>query len=225
MGFSSKEYLSGWPCPSPGGLPDLGIEPAFLVSSALAGKFFPTRASWKVCVSRSVYQILRPRGLKPTRLLCSRDFSGKYTGVGCYFLLQGIFPTQELNPGLLHCRQILYHLSHQGSPLKSTTGFLLAKPSQNLTQEPGSRTWSYQPSDSQNRAGERTDLRAYRTRSSLARTSPGIAFYPTHRLHSPFSNMIKPNSLNSPTFCNLGNVSKYPTTQAKNFRVIPFPTS
>ena len=145
--------------------------------------------------------------------------------MGCHFLFQGIFPTQELNPGLLHCRQILYHLSHQGSPLKSTTGFLLAKPSQNLTQEPGSRTWSYQPSDSQNRAGDRTDLRAYRTRSSLARTSPGIAFYPTHRLHSPFSNMIKPNSLNSPTFCNLGNVSKYPTTQAKNFRVIPFPTS
>ena len=32
------------------------------------------------------------------------------------FLLQGIFPTQELNPGLLHCRRILHHLSHQGSP-------------------------------------------------------------------------------------------------------------
>ena len=30
----------------------------------------------------------------------------------CHFLLQGIFPTQELNPGLLHCRQMLYHLSH-----------------------------------------------------------------------------------------------------------------
>ena len=43
--------------------------------------------------------------------------SGKNTGVGCHFLLQGIFLTQELNPGLLHCRQILYHLSHQGSPL------------------------------------------------------------------------------------------------------------
>ena len=32
----------------------------------------------------------------------------------CHFLLQGIFPTQESNPGLLHCRQILYRLSHQG---------------------------------------------------------------------------------------------------------------
>ena len=34
---------------------------------------------------------------------------------GCHFLLQGIFPTQGLNPGLLHCRQSLYLLSHQGS--------------------------------------------------------------------------------------------------------------
>ena len=38
------------------------------------------------------------------------------TGVGCHFLLQGIFPTQKLNPGLPHCRQTLYHLSYQGSP-------------------------------------------------------------------------------------------------------------
>ena len=38
------------------------------------------------------------------------------TGVGSLSLLQGIFPTQELNPGLLHCRRILYQLSHKGSP-------------------------------------------------------------------------------------------------------------
>ena len=42
-------------------------------------------------------------------------FSGKNTEVGCHFLLQEIFPTQRLNPGLPHCRQTLYHLSHQGS--------------------------------------------------------------------------------------------------------------
>ena len=41
---------------------------------------------------------------------------GKNTGVGCHALLQGIFPTQGLNPGLPCCRQIVYHLSHQGSP-------------------------------------------------------------------------------------------------------------
>ena len=39
------------------------------------------------------------------------------TGVGCHFLLQGIFPTQGLNPGLPHCRQTLYRLSHQRSPI------------------------------------------------------------------------------------------------------------
>ena len=46
----------------------------------------------------------------------SMGFSRQSAGVDCHFLLQGIFPTQELNPGLPHCRQTLYHLSHQGSP-------------------------------------------------------------------------------------------------------------
>ena len=40
----------------------------------------------------------------------------KNTGVGCLSLLQGIFPIQELNQNLPHCRQILYQLSYQGSP-------------------------------------------------------------------------------------------------------------
>ena len=44
---------------------------------------------------------------------------GQNTGMGCLSLLQGIFPTQGSNPGLLHCRQILYQLSHQGSPLST----------------------------------------------------------------------------------------------------------
>ena len=48
-------------------------------------------------------------------LACPWDSPGKNTGVGGPFLLQGIFPTQELNPGLLHCRQILYQLSYKGS--------------------------------------------------------------------------------------------------------------
>ena len=43
--------------------------------------------------------------------------SGQNTGVGSLSLLQGIFPTQGLNRGLLHCRQILYQLSHKGSPI------------------------------------------------------------------------------------------------------------
>ena len=42
---------------------------------------------------------------------------GQNPGVGSHSLLQGIFPTQELNQGFLHCRGILYQLSYQGSPL------------------------------------------------------------------------------------------------------------
>ena len=42
---------------------------------------------------------------------------GKNTGVSCHSLLQGIFPTQALNPCLLHSRKILYHLSHQGNSI------------------------------------------------------------------------------------------------------------
>ena len=42
-----------------------------------------------------------------TRLLCPWDSPGKNTGMGCHFLLQGIFPTQGSNPGLPHCRQMV----------------------------------------------------------------------------------------------------------------------
>ena len=59
---------------------------------------------------------LRPHGLQPTRLLHSWDFPGKSPGVGCHFLLQGIFPTQGSNPGLLHWQADSLPLSHQGSP-------------------------------------------------------------------------------------------------------------
>ena len=55
---------------------------------------------------------LQPHGLQPTRLLSPWDFPGKRTGVGCHSLLQGIFPTQGVNLGLLHCRQTLHPLSH-----------------------------------------------------------------------------------------------------------------
>ena len=57
-----------------------------------------------------------------SNLLHPWNFLGKSTGVGCHFLLQGIFPTQGLILGLPHCRQTLYPLSHQGSPnLKDKT--------------------------------------------------------------------------------------------------------
>ena len=60
-----------------------------------------------------------------------------FTGVGSHSPLQGIFPTQELNPGLLHCRRILYQLSHQGSPMKYT------QTNKNLHGEKGIRECRY----------------------------------------------------------------------------------
>ena len=62
----------------------------------------------------TVSYFLWPRGL-----YSSWNSPGQNTGVGSRSLLQGIFPTQGLNPGLPHCRWILYQLSHQGSPLKA----------------------------------------------------------------------------------------------------------
>ena len=53
--------------------------------------------------------------LQPHGLYSPWNFSGQNTGVGSLSLLQGIFATR-LNPGLPHCRQILYQLSHKGSP-------------------------------------------------------------------------------------------------------------
>ena len=57
---------------------------------------------------------LWPHGLQHTRLLCPWNSPGKYTGVLYHFLLQGIFPTQELNPGLPHCRQIMISATREG---------------------------------------------------------------------------------------------------------------
>ena len=74
--------------------------------------FLPLAEWWSESVSHSaVFNSLRVHGQQPTRLLCPWDSPDTNTGVGCHCLLQGIFPTQGLNPSPLHCRQILYHLN------------------------------------------------------------------------------------------------------------------
>ena len=65
----------------------------------------------KIATATNCKQSLRPHGL------CSPwNSPGQNTGVGSLSLLQGIFPAQGSNPGLLHCRRILHQLSHWGSP-------------------------------------------------------------------------------------------------------------
>ena len=69
-----------------------------------------------VCVlSQSCLTLCNPMDCRPPGSSVHGNSSSKNTGVGCHALLQGIFPTQGSNPGLLHCWWILYHLSHQGS--------------------------------------------------------------------------------------------------------------
>ena len=77
-------------------------------------------ASLRVCESESVSHVqlfatpwTPAMGLYLARLLSLQNSLGKNTGVGSHSCLQGIFPVQRLNPGLLHCRQILYPLKHQ----------------------------------------------------------------------------------------------------------------
>ena len=74
-----------------------------------------TLYSVKVLVVQSCLTLYDPMDYSlPSSSVCPWSSLGR-TGVGCDSLLQGLFPTQGLKPGLLHCRQILYCLSHKGS--------------------------------------------------------------------------------------------------------------
>ena len=70
-------------------------------------------------ITKSRPTVLWPHGLQS---VCPGDplsmgFPRQEYWIGCHFLLQGIFPAQGSNLGLLHCRRILYHLNHQLSPI------------------------------------------------------------------------------------------------------------
>ena len=76
-----------------------------------------------VWVSHSVMShSLRPHGLWLTRLIYPWGSPDKNTGVSCQALLQGTFPTQGWSLGLVHSRQILHHLRHQGRSSKWLDG-------------------------------------------------------------------------------------------------------
>ena len=68
-------------------------------------------------LQESEWKLLNPVWLRLHGLYSPWNSPGQNTGMGSLSLLQGIFPIHGLNPGLLHCRQILYQLSHKGSPL------------------------------------------------------------------------------------------------------------
>ena len=67
----------------------------------------------QVLVAQLCPTLCNPMDCSPSGSSVHEIFQARiHTGVGCHFLLQGIFPTQGPNLGLLHSRQILYHLSH-----------------------------------------------------------------------------------------------------------------
>ena len=87
-----------------------------LVTILLLVKYFVLQTvKVKVLVAQPC-PTLCPQNIQPTRLLYPWNSLGKNTSMDSHSLQQGIFPTQGSNSGLLDFRQILYHLSHQGSP-------------------------------------------------------------------------------------------------------------
>ena len=124
LGFSRREYWSGChfllqcmkaksesevseSCPTLRDPMDCSLP-----GSSIHGIFQARVLEWvAIAFSASVVKLC------PT--LCNKEQAwktGKNTGVDNHSLLQGIFPTQGLNLGFLHCKEILYHMSHQGSP-------------------------------------------------------------------------------------------------------------
>ena len=102
MGFSRQEYWSGLPFPSPGDLPNPGIEPGYPALQA------DTLSS-------------EPPGKQEDRLLCPRDSPGKNTGVGLLSLFQGIFPRTHISDVYLHWQVGFLPLMPPGKPFKEGT--------------------------------------------------------------------------------------------------------
>ena len=124
MGFSRQEYSRWVGCHSllQGIFLIQVLNPSLLHLLHWQVGSFSTSATWKV---RSYHgggglvAKLFPTLVAPGTIACQAPLSmgfstDKNTGVDCHFLLQGIFQTQGSNPGLLHCKKILYRLSYKG---------------------------------------------------------------------------------------------------------------
>ena len=114
--FSWQEYWNGLPFPPPGALPQLR-DGTHISSISCIGKQILHHWATLVKVAQLCPALCDSMDCQlPSSSADSPwSFSGKNTGVGCHFLLQGIFPTQGSNPGLPPCGQTLYHLSHRAA--------------------------------------------------------------------------------------------------------------
>ena len=109
MGFSRQEYWSGLPLPSPKNKLGRWNRSSGFSHVTLKLKYFQWQY-WAIvcCLVAKLSDSLWPDWLQPARLLCPWDFPGKDTGVGCHFLLQGIFLTQDQTHISYIGRWILY---------------------------------------------------------------------------------------------------------------------
>ena len=111
MGFSRQEYWSGLPSPPPEDLPNPGIKPRSLLHWRKILYHWASREAiyagceW-VIVAQSGLTLFDPMDWSLPSFSYPWDCPVKINGVGCCFLLQGIFPTQGSNMGLLCCRRI-----------------------------------------------------------------------------------------------------------------------
>ena len=122
VGFSRPEYWSGLPFPPPGDLPNPRKEPT---SPALVGRFFSTSTTWEALmvisvqfssVAQSCPTLCDPRDCSPPGSSVRGILQARILEWVAMPSSGGIFPIRGSNLVLPHCRQILYCLSHQGSP-------------------------------------------------------------------------------------------------------------
>ena len=117
MGFSRQEYRSGVPLPSLVYMTRYHIYDFITIYMYIYLIYCIYMFCPVLCFLAELCPTLcDPMGCSPPGSSVHVDSPGKNTGAGCHVLLQGIFPTQGLNPGLLHFRWTLYHLNHQRSP-------------------------------------------------------------------------------------------------------------
>ena len=120
----TKSKVTNYLCFFPNCIRSLEELPCALSSSSLTSYYYCTSKFLDIIVLWSQYSCgfvwkVKVKVAQSCPTLCdsiqSVDSPGQNTWVGSLSLLQGIFPTQGSNSGLLHCRQILYQLSHKGS--------------------------------------------------------------------------------------------------------------
>ena len=97
------------------------LEPVLLACLSISSPFHlwgPLWLHWAPLITQKWSEVLSvvTNSLRPHGLYSPWNSPGQNTGMGSLSLLQGVFPTCGWNPGLPHCRQIVYQLSHKGSP-------------------------------------------------------------------------------------------------------------